>query len=60
VTFIGKGGSVVKGSFKAAGVGVDDIKGVNKHNLRRWLMAYKLKSPLVSINSLISISNHSV
>jgi hypothetical protein len=60
VTFIGKRGSVIGGSFKAARVGVNNIKGVNKYNLRQWLMVYKLKSPLVLINSLISASNHSI
>jgi hypothetical protein len=60
VTFITKGGLVIKRSFKAAGVGVDDIKGVNKRNLRRWLMAYKLKGPSVLINSLISVSDYSI
>ena len=61
VTFIGKGSSAVGGrSFETAGAGVaNDIK-VNRRNLRRRLMTYKLKGPLVSMNSLISISDHSV
>jgi hypothetical protein len=37
----------------------DNIK-VNKYNLRRQLMIYKLKGPLLLINSLISASNYSV
>jgi len=60
VTFIGKGGSAVGRSFKTAGVGVGDVKGVNKRNLRRRLITYKLKGPLLLIYSLISLSNHSV
>ena len=35
MTFISKRGSVIGGSFKAARVKVDNIKGVNKRNLRR-------------------------
>ena len=58
VIFISKGGLVIRGLFKAARVKVDNIKGVNKYNLRQWLMAYKLKSPLLLINSLISLSNY--
>ena len=47
--------------FKAAEAGViDDIKGVNKHDLRQWLIIYKLKGPLLLINSLISLSNYSI
>jgi hypothetical protein len=35
VTFVGKGSSAVGGgSFKAAGVGVDDVKRVNERDLR--------------------------
>jgi len=62
ITFIGEGGSAVGGgSFKTAGVRVvDNVKGVNKRDLRRRLITYKLKGPLLLINSLISISNHSV
>jgi len=62
MTFIGEGGSAVGGGlFKTARIGtrvVNDIKGVNKRNLRRWLIIYKLKGPLLLIYSLISISNH--
>ena len=60
VTFIGEGGLAIKRSFKTAGVKVDDVKGVNKRNLKQQLIIYKLKSLLVLINSLISISNYFV
>jgi hypothetical protein len=60
MVFVGEGGSAIGRSFKIAGVRVGDVKGVNKRDLRRWLIAYKLKGPLVLINSLISTSNHSV
>ena len=61
VIFIGKGSSAVKRSFEVAEAEVaDNIKGVNKYNLRQWLITYKLKGPLVLINSLISISNYSI
>jgi len=62
VTFIGEGGSAVGGgSFKIARVRVvDNVKGVNKRNLKQRLITYKLKGPLLLINSLISISNHSI
>ena len=51
VTFIGKGGLAIERSFKTAGVRVDNIKGVGKRNLRRWLIIYKLKIPSLSIYS---------
>ena len=60
VTFVGEGGSAVGRLFKIAGVRVGAVKGVNKRNLRRWLITYKLKGPLLLINSLISLSNHSI
>jgi len=60
VTFIGKGGLAVGRSFKTAGVRVGDVKGVNKRNLRRRLIAYELKGPLLLMYSLISLSNYSV
>ena len=64
VTFVGEGGSAVGGgSFEAAGIGtgvVDDIKGVNKRDLRQRLITYKLKGPLLLRYSLISASNHSI
>ena len=56
ITFIGEGGLAVGRLFKV----VDNIKGVNKRDLRRRLITYKLKGPLLLINSLISISNHSM
>ena len=58
ITFISKGGLVIGRSFKIAGVKVDNIKGVNKYNLKQQLIIYKLKSPLLLIYSLISISNY--
>ena len=62
VTFVGEGSSAVGGGlFKTARVRVvDDVKGVNKRNLRRRLIIYELNGPLLLINSLISISNYSV
>jgi len=60
VTFIGKGGSAIGRLFKTAGVRVGDVKGVNKRNLRRRLITYELKGPLLLIYSLISLSNHSI
>jgi hypothetical protein len=64
IVFIGKGGAVIfinKGSLAVGGKSFKTAKaGVNGHNLRRRLIIYKLKGPSVSINSLISISNHSV
>jgi len=60
VTFIGKGGSAVGRSFKTARVRVGDIKGVNERDLKRRLIIYKLKGPLLLIYSLISLSNHSI
>ena len=47
VTFVGEGSSAVGGgSFKTAGVRVvDDVEGVNKRDLRRWLITYELKDP---------------
>jgi len=59
VTFVSEGGSAVGGSFKTARVRVDNVR-VNKRDLRQWLIIYKLKGPLLLINSLISASNHSV
>ena len=59
VTFIGEGGSAIGGSFKTAGVRVDNVR-VNKRDLRRRLITYELKGPSLSMNSLISASNHSI
>ena len=60
--FINERGLAIKRkSFELAGAGViNNIKGVNRGDLRRWLIRYKLKSPLLLINGLISTSNHSV
>jgi len=60
VTFIDKGGSAVGRLFKTARVRVGDVKGVNKRDLRRWLIIYKLKGPLLLIYSLISLSDYSI
>ena len=60
VMFISKGSSAVGKSFKTARVEIDEVKGVNKYNLRQQLMTYKLKGPLLLIYSLISSSNYSV
>jgi len=59
VTFVGEEGSAIGGSFETAGVRVDDVR-VNKRDLRRWLITYKLKGPLLLIYSLISLSDHSI
>jgi hypothetical protein len=59
IAFIGKGSLFIGGLSKAARAGVvNNIKGVNRRDLRRQLMTYKLKGPLLLINSLISISNY--
>ena len=59
--FIGKGGLAIIRLFKAAKAKVvDDIKGVNRHDLKQQLIIYKLKGPLLLINSLISISDYSI
>ena len=58
--FIGKGGSAIGRLFKIARVRVGNVKGVNKRNLRRWLITYELKGPLLLMYSLISLSNYSV
>ena len=59
VTFV-EGGSAVGRLFKTAGVRVGAVEGVNKRNLRRRLIIYELKRPLLSMYSLISASNYSV
>ena len=59
--FVGEGGLVIGRLFKAAEAGVvDNIKGVNRRDLRWWLIIYKLKGPLLLINSLIFLSDYSV
>ena len=63
VTFVGEGGLVIGGLFKTVGIStrvVDAVKGVDKHNLRRRLIIYELKRPLLLMYSLISISNYSI
>ena len=60
VTSIGEGGSAVGRLFKTAGVGVGAVKGVNEYDLRRQLIIYELKHPLLLMYSLISAFNHSV
>jgi hypothetical protein len=61
VTFIGKGSLAIGGRlFETAEAGVADDIRINRCNLRRRLMTYKLKSPLLSINSLISTSDYSI
>jgi hypothetical protein len=61
VAFMGEGSLSIKGLFKAAKARVaDNIKRVNGCDLRRQLIIYKLKGPLVLINSLISASDYSV
>jgi len=60
VTFIGEGGSAVGRLFETARVRVGDVKGVNKRDLRRRLIIYELKGPLLLMYSLISLSNHSI
>ena len=55
ITSVGEGSSAVGRLFKTARVRVG-----NERNLRRRLITYKLKGPLLSIYSLISTSNHSV
>ena len=61
IIFIGRESLSVEGLFKIAEARVaDDIRGVNGRNLRRQLIIYKLKGPLLLIYSLISISNYSI
>ena len=58
VISIGKGSLAIGKLFKIARVKVSDIKGVNKCNLKQWLIIYKLKGPLLLIYSLISLFNY--
>ena len=59
--FIDKGGLAIVKSFKVAEAKIaDNIKGVNRHNLKQQLIIYKLKSPSVLINSLIFLFNYSI
>jgi hypothetical protein len=55
IIFINKGSLAIKKRlFKTAKAGV------NGYNSRQQLIIYKLKGPLVLINSLISIFNYSI
>ena len=57
--FIDEGGLAIIKLFKAAEAKVvDNIKKVNRRDLKQWLIIYKLKGPLLLINSLISIFNY--
>ena len=59
--FVGKGGLAVEKLFKIVKARVvDNIKRVNRRNLRRQLITYKLKDLLLLINSLISLFDYSV
>jgi hypothetical protein len=61
MAFMGEGSLSIGGLSKAARARVaDNIKGVDGRDLRRQLMTYELKGPSVSMNSLISTSDHSV
>ena len=64
VAFIGKRGAITfidKGSLAVGGRLFETVKaGVNRHDLRWWLIIYELKGPLVLINSLISVSDYFV
>ena len=62
VTSISKGSlSIGGGLFEITKIRVmDNIKGVNKYNLRQQLIIYKLKCPLLLIYSLIFASNYSI
>jgi hypothetical protein len=60
VTFVGKGSSAVGRSFETAEAGVADDIRIDGRNLRRRLMTYELKGPSLSMNSLISASDHSI
>ena len=60
VMFIGKGSLAIGRLFKIAKARVADNTRVNRRNLRRRLIIYKLKGPLLLIYSLISTSNYSV
>ena len=45
VTSVGEGSLAVGRLFKIARVRVGDVKGVNKRDLRWWLITYELKGP---------------
>ena len=59
--FVGKKSLAIGELFKIAEAKVvDNITGVNRCDLKQWLIIYELKGPLVPINSLISIFNYSI
>ena len=59
--FIGEGGLAVVRLLEVAEAGVvDNIKKINRRDLRQQLIIYELKGPLLLINSLIFLSNYSV
>ena len=60
VISVNKGSSAIKRLFETVRVGVGNIKGVNKYNLRWWLIIYKLNGLLLLIYSLISLFNYFV
>jgi hypothetical protein len=61
IVFINKRSLFIKGLSKVTKAGVaDDIKGVNRCNLRQRSIIYKLKGLLLLINSLISVSDYFV
>ena len=64
MAFIGERGAVIfinKGSLAIRGRLFKTAKArINRRNLRQWLIIYKLKGPLVLINSLISAFNYSI
>jgi hypothetical protein len=64
VVFISKGGAITFINKESLAIGGRLFKTaearVNRHNSRQQLIIYKLKGPLVSMNSLISTSDHSV
>ena len=64
IAFIGKGGAVIfidKGSLAVKERSFKTAEAeVNRYNSRWWLIIYKLKGPLVLINSLISASDYSI
>ena len=51
MTSIGKRGLAIERSFKTARVRIDDIKRVNKYNLKQQLIIYELKVLLLLIYS---------
>ena len=55
ITSVGEGSSAVGRLFKTARVRVG-----NKYNLRRRLITYELKGPLLLMYSLISLSDYSI